>query len=344
MIIIKENNILNNLISYPKVSIIILNWNGYKDSIECLESLYQISYQNYNVILVDNNSADNSIDEIKEYCIGKNIPASDFFTYTKENKPITVFEYTKEESENIENKESELEKLSSDNKLIVIKNDKNYGFAEGNNIGIRYTLKAQDPDYILLLNNDIVVDKNFLTELVKISESDIKIGVAGPKNIFYEKNGRKDVISFLGGKLNLKHYPGYFHIGENLIDSQQYSQGFVECDWITGASLLLKVKEIPIKFLNSNLFFGCEDADLGIRLKKNGFKIIAVLNSKIWHKCGVSRKKSSKKKWQGLKRDTKTNLAFLKMHNNNYYIFLPLYFLQLLLLILSNLFKKILNK
>ena len=51
----------------PRVSVIIINWNGWSDTLECLESLYQIKYPNYDVILVDNNSTDNSIPEIKNY-------------------------------------------------------------------------------------------------------------------------------------------------------------------------------------------------------------------------------------------------------------------------------------
>ena len=55
--------------------------------------------------------------------------------------------------------------------MIIIKNEKNYGFAEGNNIGIRFALKNLNPDYILLLNNDTVVDKDFLNEMVKTGEN-----------------------------------------------------------------------------------------------------------------------------------------------------------------------------
>ena len=47
------------------VVIIILNWNGWQDSIECLESIYQNNYHNYDVIIVDNNSTDKSINNIK---------------------------------------------------------------------------------------------------------------------------------------------------------------------------------------------------------------------------------------------------------------------------------------
>jgi len=83
----------------PKVSIIILNWNGWKDTIECLESVYQITYPNYNVIVVDNGSEDESIEKIREYCKGKIKVESKFFEYNLGNKPIKIIEYTREEAE-----------------------------------------------------------------------------------------------------------------------------------------------------------------------------------------------------------------------------------------------------
>ena len=76
----------------PRVVIIILNWNGWADTIECLESLYKIEYSNYNLILVDNASNDDSIEKIKEYCSGKLMPKSSYFKYTDKNKPISVKE------------------------------------------------------------------------------------------------------------------------------------------------------------------------------------------------------------------------------------------------------------
>ena len=81
----------------PKVSIIILNWNGWKDTVECLESLYQITYPNYDVIVVDNGSEDDSIEKIKEYAEGKTKVESKFFEYFSENTPINIIEYTREE-------------------------------------------------------------------------------------------------------------------------------------------------------------------------------------------------------------------------------------------------------
>lgn len=51
--------------NYPRVSIIIINWNGWKDTLECLESLFQINYPNFDVILVDNASEDDSLEKTR---------------------------------------------------------------------------------------------------------------------------------------------------------------------------------------------------------------------------------------------------------------------------------------
>jgi len=117
---------------------------------------------------------------------------------------------------------------------VIIKNEKNYGFAEGNNIGIRYAMKAFNPEYVLLLNNDTVVDPRFLSELIKVGESDEKIGILGSKIYYYNYNGRDDVIWFLGGKINWLRYPGYSHTSKRLIDSYEFANKILESDWISG--------------------------------------------------------------------------------------------------------------
>jgi len=81
-----------------KVGIIILNWNKWEDTIECLESVYRIDYPDYEVIVVDNDSKNNSVEKIKEYGEGKIKIESKFFKYNHENKPVKFFEITKEET------------------------------------------------------------------------------------------------------------------------------------------------------------------------------------------------------------------------------------------------------
>lgn len=270
----------------PKVSIIILNWNGWKDTIECLESLYQITYPNYDVIVVDNGSKDESIEKIKEYAEGKIKVKSKFFEYSRENKPIKIVEYTREEAEAGGGKEKEIGNLPSNRKLIIVKNEKNYGFAEGNNIGMRYALKALNPDYILLLNNDTVVDKEFLGELVKVGESDSNKGIVGSKIYdYYTPN----LIQCAGGDINwvLGKIKEFTWIEDNNPYSKTCERDFV---WATSALIKKEVLE-RVGLLDAYFFFGIEEYDHCTSAKKAGFKIIYLSTSKIWHKKGASSKK-----------------------------------------------------
>lgn len=271
----------------PRVSIIILNWNGWKDTLECLESLYQIDYPNYDVILVDNGSEDDSIRKIKDYAEGKIKVESKFFEYSSENKPIKIIEYTREGAEAGGGKEQEITHLSPNERLILIKNERNYGFAEGSNIGMRYALKALKPDYILLLNNDTVVDRQFLEELVKVAEGDPDIGFAGPKVYYYDFNGRKDVINFAGGRLNMWTGQSY-HIGVNEVDEGQYDE-IKEVDYVEGSAFLVREELLDrVGLLDRDYFAFWEENDLCMRGLKGGYKSVYVPNSRIWHKVSSS--------------------------------------------------------
>jgi GT2 family glycosyltransferase len=168
--------------NHPRVAIIILNWNGWEDTLECLESVYQINYPEYDVIVVDNNSEDISIKKIEDYCAGYIKVDSNFFNYQNKN-PIKIFEYSSNELQSSKLPEMDvINSVKPNEKLILIKNHKNYGFAKGNNIGISYALKSLDADYVLLLNNDTVVDKDFLTELVDAAKTNDNVGFVGPKS------------------------------------------------------------------------------------------------------------------------------------------------------------------
>ncbi|MEN4018358.1 MAG: glycosyltransferase family 2 protein [Methanobacterium sp.] len=272
---------------YPKVSIIILNWNGWKDSIECLESLYQINYPNYNAILVDNGSNNDSLKKIKDYCNGKIKVESQFYEYDPNNKPIKIAEYEEENVFIVDEKEKKFADLHSSEKLIIIKNNINYGFTKGNNIAIKYAMQFLDPNYILLLNNDTVVEKDFLNELIKVGEKNKKVGFLGPKIYFYDFKGKKEVIQYAGSKQNL-----WFFNPENKgifeIDHGQYDK-LELVEYVHGACLLAKVEMIKeIGVLDEEFFSYREENDWGIRGYKKGWDSLYVPNSKIWHKGGKS--------------------------------------------------------
>lgn len=292
----------------PHVSIVIINWNGWQDAIECLESLFQINYPNFNVILVDNASKDDSLERIHDYCAGQLEVKSSFFDYTPENKPIQLFEYTKD----FENKEIPIiTKNSSFKHLTLIKNNKNYGFPGGNNIGMKFALKFFNPQYILLLNNDTIVEKNFLNELVKNGEVHRDVGILGPKLYFYDE---PDTIWSAGCKLSWKLSRG-IQIGVNELDKGQYDNE-KEVEYVSGSAFLIKDEVIrKIGLMDEKYFLYFEESDWTLRANQAGYKSLYIPKAMVWHK--VSRSGGGISKPVGLYYITRNRWLFMKKWSKN---------------------------
>lgn len=185
---------------------------------------------------------------------------------------------------------SHIRSISNHSQIRIITNKKNLGFAGGNNIGIKYALNKY-ADYILLLNNDTIVEPNFLKELVKIGESDEKTGILGPIIYQYKKSkikNQKDKIHFAGGKINWLYTKG-IHETHNIKHETR------EVDYITGCCLLIKRKVIEkIGLMPEDYFLYFEDADWCLKARKAGFKCVVVSNKgKIWHKVSQSAVEAS---------------------------------------------------
>lgn len=265
----------------PRVIILLLNWNGWRDTIECLESLYAIDYPYYDVAVIDNGSSDASVDKIKKWAKGTspadNVPPN----APAANKIKEILEYNREEAERGGDggKKSHLVRTPSTSMLIIIKNEGNLGFAEGNNVGIKYALNT-GYDYILLLNNDTVVGARFLTELIGFAEHTPKAGIFGPKVYYHSQTDR---IWFAGGEISWwRGKTRHLHAHE--IDCGQADDAR-EVDYIVGCSLLIKREVIEeIGLLDRIYFTYFEDIDWCWRAKQKGYKIYYVPGSEVWHK------------------------------------------------------------
>lgn len=301
---------------FPRVSIIILNWNGWRDTIECLESLYRITYPNYDVIVVDNDSQDDSVQKIKGYTEGKIRGDFKFFEYNPNNKPIEVFEISENDARQGKFNRPLYEKFDPNRRMILIKNKDNYGFAGGNNVGIKFALSVLNPDYILLLNNDTVVDPKFLDELVKVAENDENIGIVGSKVYYYDYKGRSDILQSAGGKFNF-WISRAFIIGINKPDDGRYDS-IMNVDYVAGACMLIK-KEVfsEIGLLNPEYFLYREEIDTSTRASKKGFKSVYVPTAKIWHKVSASIKQISTMREYYF---TRNRIIFIRRHKSKKYL------------------------
>lgn len=224
------------------VSIIIINWNGLEHLKLCLNSLRDLKYDPLELIIVDNASKDKSI----LFC-------QSFF---KRNSKHFV-------------------------SCMLIKNKRNSGFAEGNNIGFA---KAKG-EYILLLNNDTVVEPNFLSTLVKAIEPSA-IGAVQPRILQYPN---KKIIDSVGSYLINSGF--LYHFGHNKIDRNKYhkpSQIFS----MKGACMLLK-KEVldTIGLFDNDYFAYFEETDLCQRIWLSGYEIWYEPIAVIYHKGGQTAQK-----------------------------------------------------
>jgi hypothetical protein len=268
-----------------KVNILVLNWNGWSDTIECLESLQRLNYPDYRIVVIDNGSTDGSMEKIKFWAAGEIPVKSNYFDYDPTSKPVRWIEYDRATAEagGSSELEAEIERLSPNRKMVLLQTGENLGFAGGNNVGIRYSMK-RGADYIWLLNNDTIVDAEALLALINEIGSDRHIGMVGSKIFFYN---RPNILWFAGGTIN--RFTGRTeHLGMRCVDSPQWSTA-KDVDYVSGCSLLVSPKLIVnIGLMDESFFLYYEETDWATRAHSNGWRIRYQPSSKIWHKVSKS--------------------------------------------------------
>lgn len=218
---------------YPLVHIVILNYNSINDTISCLKSLKNIDYPNYKIVVVDNNSSDNSVEILQEQF--------------KED--------------------------------IIIANKENMGYASGNNVGIKFALD-NGADYICVLNNDVEVEPNFLNPIINLLEEDKSIAIAGP--CICEFSDREKVQA-MGAYINL-----YIGLAQGKYRGKNYnslSKNMFEVDYIGGACFVVRREILEnIGLIPENYFLFYEETEFCLKIKKRGYKLICLKNSRVYHK------------------------------------------------------------
>jgi len=266
--------------TWPKVAIIVLNWNGWRDTIECLESLQRLTYPNYQIIVLDNGSTDDSVEKIKAWARGEIPVKSKFFEYDHATKPVRWVEYGEDISKlgKISATESSLHEMPCNRRLTVINVGRNLGFAGGNNIGIKYAL-AMSFEYIFILNNDAVVEENALTEMIKFALQNSKIGMVAPAVFNYLRPNIVDRLGIVVSKAGLGYDRKNGENGPLLCPSG--------CAALYSRSMFLALA-CNDEFFDEDFFAYCEDMDIGIRARLQGFRAVLAEQAIVFHKGGAS--------------------------------------------------------
>ena len=254
--------------SLPRVSILVLNFNGWEDTIECLKSIDAYDYDNFNVILIDNGSSNDSVEKL--------IP------WMEENlKSVTKIQIGNEKSIPLNGH------TFNHKDYYFVESSFNHGFAIGNNLGVKFS-EMLGSDLCYLLNNDTVSQADSLTKLVDfLNQHEDHVAVT-PQIRLFDPNDR---IWNCGGEIYRFATRKYDYANQHISEVPQ--EGFKTISLITGCAILFDYKRTG--YLSERYFFGEEDFEMSLRLREKKLKMACVYDSIIWHKVGGSIKKD--KKW-----------------------------------------------
>jgi len=256
--------------------ILLLNWNGWKDTVECLESVFRIEGTDFEVVVCDNASQDGSVEKIEEWARGDlevsaANPELSKLVVPGTPRPIPITKFA--------NPAAAISSAAGggDVSLKLIETGANLGFAGGNNCGLRYCLARRDFDYVWILNNDTVVSPDALSFLVAMMEEDSSIGICGSVLHDYWEPARINVI---GGKF-------YSRWSARFLASHEASR--VALDYVDGASMLVSEQFLRVVgVMDETYFLYFEELDWARRAAQNGFRLSFSTRSVVYHKEGAS--------------------------------------------------------
>lgn len=246
-----------------KIAIILVNYNGKDYNEECIKSILNSTTKNYEIIVVDNDSKDNSIELIRE-------------------------------------------KFNDKVKLILA--GENLGFSGANNLAIEYAIE-NNFDYVMLLNNDTVIDKNMIS--IMLDRSRYGNYIISPKIYYYDN---RDIIWSAGGTINWrKGLPIQYGINDK--DNNEINEG-KKIEFATGCCILIPMKCIKeVGLLSEEYFLYYEDTDYSTRILEKNFEIVYEPRAIMYHKVSASTGgEKSELYWYYM---TRNRLIFNKKFNKN---------------------------
>ena len=269
-----------------KVYILVLNWNGWRDTIECLESVFRIEYPNYQVVVCDNNSSDGSIENLMSWADGdlkssvsESSPLQQL-TFPSIPKPLTYAFCNRDDAESINPGRKTYP-------LTLIQTGENLGFAGGNNVGLRYIQALGDGDYAWLLNNDTVVKPDSLGWMVKRMEGHPRAGICGSFIPYYHDPNK--IWTSGGGVYNQWLAKSRsIDVGKQVYEASTREDVENKMFYVAGASMLVRTSFLKdVGLMNEEYFLYFEETDWSIRGMKH-YSLAYAPESVVYHKVGAS--------------------------------------------------------
>ncbi len=238
-------------------AVILVNYNGWKDTLDCLDSHRAVTGPEHLIVVVDNGSADGSAEQIVRWAERNGWP--------------------------LERTGSGKTPVPTRARMVLIETGDNLGFSGGNNAGIRCAL-SRGADTVVLLNNDTVVSPDYLSRLLEAFQ-DPDVGIAGGKILY---NDRPDRLWLAGGGAIFLPTADTFHPSMNRPDGPRVSRSR-DIGYCTGCLLAVRREVIDrIGLLDEKFFLYYEDCDYSLRARRAGYRIRYQPLSVIRHKVSAT--------------------------------------------------------
>lgn len=247
--------------------VVLLNWNGWRDTIACLDSLFDEGASPCRVLVCDNDSHDESVAQLSAW--GQMRFGNRFERITRSDVEDGVL-------------------LRKNTKLALIENGANLGFAAGNNVGVRLAMRDPDCQYIWLLNNDTTVAPDALARVVARTESDPSIGLCGSTLIYHHD---QQMVQAFGGAIYNRFSGKSRHIGAFApLSAVPTDPAETEktMSYVVGAAMLVRRAYLEqVGLMEEGYFLYYEEIDWSTR-GKGKFRLGYAPNSYVFHKEGAS--------------------------------------------------------
>jgi GT2 family glycosyltransferase len=248
----------------PKVGVLILNWNGWEDTIKSINSVFESNYNNFFITICDNGSIDGSSENLRNWA-GKRV---------RDNGLIN-----KSDPDQIAILNNAINELIP---LFLIENSENLGFAGGCNVGISFALD-RGADYVFLLNNDALISSGTIKSLIDAA-IDSQASITGAQ--IYNSDG-SDLL-YCGLKWPHELFAIYIRPETKPEDM------FWKTDGVNGCACLIRKDILELRktecgyFFDPEFFLYCEETDLCLYNKYKGYQSIIVRDAKCFHEVSKS--------------------------------------------------------
>lgn len=237
---------------------VVVNWNGWRDTIDCLESILQSDVAPEQTIVCDNGSTDGSLGHVRAWLSERGISFAAYSTATQLFHPG-----------------------DPSVPIALVEIGTNLGYAGANNIGIAYALDVCDARYVWILNNDVVVERGALRAMLDLAQSDERIGLVGPKLLNVEA---PQTIQAMGGGYIIPVICHDTQLGAGR-PADSFAQTPIELDHLIGACLLARAAAIrSVGPIDESYFLYREETDWCIRMGRKGWKLYCCPAAVVLHK------------------------------------------------------------